>query len=205
VNPSEYHEDDKINSAFEFTSEQQSHSIYDTFEDLHSSRDCPKPPSANPCGHDEDNKVKSAFKLAPEHSQIESISGKMMPSARSPVHMPIRNADDAINNPPTLRNYQSDIPILKAMTLTYYCQRKPDRVGRVLWPDQDGPLVWPISICASLPRRLLEFGVQVNIPFECQAFGKLNALNWIRPYRFLKSGLLVLDAKVRSPFVWDGV
>jgi hypothetical protein len=53
--------------------------------------------------------------------------------------MPIHDADDAINDPPTVEDYQSDVPILKALTLTYYCQRKADRVDAVLWPDGDDP------------------------------------------------------------------
>jgi hypothetical protein len=41
-------------------------------------------------------------------------------------------------------------------------------------------IVWSISICASLPRWVLEFGFQVNIFLECGPFGKLNKSNRIR-------------------------
>jgi hypothetical protein len=40
-------------------------------------------------------------------------------------------------------------------------------------------IVWSISTCASLPRRVLKFDFQVNISLESWAFGKLGRSNWI--------------------------
>jgi hypothetical protein len=40
-------------------------------------------------------------------------------------------------------------------------------------------IVWEGSICAGLPRWVLEFGFQVSISLEYGTFEKLNRLNWI--------------------------
>jgi hypothetical protein len=38
-----------------------------------------------------------------------------------------------------VEDYRSDVHTLKGLTLTYYCQRKSDRVDPILWPDEDDP------------------------------------------------------------------
>jgi hypothetical protein len=58
-------------------------------------------------------------------------------------------------------------------------------------------IVWSESTCPTLTRWVLEFGFQFNISLECGPYEKLNKLNRIRLYSFLKNDLPGLDLKIR--------
>jgi hypothetical protein len=58
-------------------------------------------------------------------------------------------------------------------------------------------IVWTISTCASLDRRVLEFRFQAPISLGCVPLGNLSGSNWIWPCGFLKNNLPVVSVQIR--------
>jgi hypothetical protein len=69
-----------------------------------------------------------------------------------------------------------------------------DALGNSSWFRS---IVWTISTCASLDRRVLEFRFQAPISLGCVSLGNLSGSNWIWPCGFLKNNLPIVSVQIR--------